>query len=202
MIPLFRKIKISTWVYVGLVYILYEIMYYYKVGINNRFFDTTFYYIIPYGLLTFLGVSYKILSNKKKMAIIIISGVTFFSLLMYLWYQNGAIQNVQIAKYPPRIYYLSYGVFVSFLSLGLCKAFPLKIFSNKVLQFISRQSMWIYLWHILMLEVYSVLRLPEIWYIKFAIIYLVSITMTFVINKLLDIIDRNKKIHFFEYLRS
>ena len=65
LIPAFAKLKLSSkgFIIVCATYILYEIAYYYKLGLNGSgfikdFIDTTFYYIIPYGVLTYLGYNY------------------------------------------------------------------------------------------------------------------------------------------------
>ncbi len=203
LIPLFNKIKTLPWSWgcVAVLYLLYEIMYYFEIGINNKFVDTTFYYIIPYGALAYLGFCYPLFNRNKKIAVMIIAGITFIALGIYYCIQNGSIQNVQIAKYPPRLYYLGYGITVSFLLLAICGRKPLKLFENKIIIFISRHSMWIYLWHILMLEVYAILKLPEIWYIKLLTVYIASILMVVFVNSLLNVIEKRKSFPLFKYLR-
>lgn len=153
LIPLFSKLKLSAkgFILVIVVYLTYEVSYYLGFGVTNKFLDTTVFYIIPYGLLTYLGYNYNKMSSKMRLAIMIISGIVFSAFGSYYWINSGTPQLVQIAKYPPRLYYLSYGIMWSFLLLILCEKNNFKIYSNPLIKYISMHSMWIYLWHILAL---------------------------------------------------
>ena len=177
--PIFARLKLSRkgFIIVCATYILYEIAYFYKLGLNGSgfikdFIDTTFYYIIPYGVLTYLGYNYFKMKNRTKLIIALVSFIVFISLAVYYQSALGSFQLVQIAKYPPRIYYLGYGIGCSFALLILCKKKHLKLYENRVIRFISSHSMWIYLWHILILDIYGRLKMPEIWFIKLIIVYL------------------------------
>lgn len=170
LIPVFAKLKLSSkgFIIVCAAYILYEIAYYYKLGLSGSsfikdFIDTTFYYIIPYGVLTYLEYNYFKMKNRTKLIIALVSYIVFISLAVYYRSALGSFQLVQIAKYPPRLYYLSYGVGCSFALLILCEKKNLKIYGNMVIRFIASHSMWIYLWHILVLDIYGRLKLPVVY---------------------------------------
>ena len=209
LIPAFAKIKPSVKVLISIsaTYILYEIAYFYKLGLNGSgfikdFIDTTFYYIIPYGVLTYLGYNFFKMKNRTKLKIVLVSFIVFISLAVYYWSALGSFQSVQIAKYPPRIYYLSYGIGCSFALLILCEKKKLEIYDNKVIRFISAHSLWIYLWHIFVLDIYGTLKLPEIWFIKLIIVYMLSMLITFIVNKGLDFAEKCYHISFAKYLRG
>ena len=204
LIPLFRRMgykKRSSIIILGF-YILYEILYYYNIGTANKIRDTTFYYIIPYGLLTYLGFNIERISNKKKKIYILINFIVFSLFVYYYYIKTGTFQSVQIAKYPPRLYYLSYGIFSSLLILYICQRHNLNIFNNKIIIFISKHSLWIYLWHIFVLDIYKYTSLPEIWYVKLLFVYTTAIIITFIINKLLDLMEKNHKLYILKYLRG
>ena len=186
LVPLFDKIKLSKKGMVGiiLVYLLYEIAYYYKIGVDNKLIDTTFYYLIPYGTLSYFGYNYRRFNNNTKKIIIICAAILFFSLFSFYWIYAGQIQLVSISKYPPRIYYLSYGLMCSYGLLMLCENHSLNKYSNKFIVFVSNNSMWIYLWHILILDVYSYLGLPKVWEIEFVLVYTASIIATYIMKKI------------------
>ena len=187
-----------------MAYIIYEIAYYLHIGTTNKFIITTFYYILPYGgLLTFLGFNYNRM-DKRKYIVLGISIVVFFISGLYYLQHYGALQNVQLAKYPPRCYYLSYGIAVSFALLIICEKVEFAFYKNPIIKFIAAHSMWIYLWHIAVLVVYKTLRLPKAWVIKFLIVYSVSTVIVYIINSLLDLIEekKGKKINFFNFLRG
>ena len=203
MIPLYSRIGFSfrTSLCLVLAYLFYEIAYYYHLGTDNRFVDTTFYYIIPYGgVLTYLGYNY---SRIKRKGIIVAAAFSAFAVLgIFYWVKFGAPQNVQITKYPPRCYYLSYGIAVSFLLLMICEKHDCKIYHNPIVVFISGHSMWIYLWHVLLLTVYNYTGLPQQWYIRLAVVYLCSMLTVYLVNRLLDLTERRVKLFFFDYFRG
>ena len=203
LIPLYSKIGFSykTSLSLFLIYLIYEIAFFYKIGTENRFFDTTFYYIVPYGgVLTYLGYNYRQIKNKNL--VVASSLFIFFVVGGYYWHKFGSPQLVQISKYPPRSYYLSYGIAISFIFLIICDRNNLKIYQNPLFIFISKHSMWVYLWHILFLSVYDYLKLPEIWYVKFLLVYSCSIAMVFSVNKVLDLMEERYHFSCFKYLRG
>lgn len=204
LIPLLNRMKLSTkgLIFTIVIYGLYEIAYYLKIGTDNRVLNTTIYYIVPYGVLTYLGYNYYQMKKRTRNLIVITSSLIFAVLLFYYWIINEAPQLVKIAKYPPRLYYLSYGIACSFGMLLLCEKYHFKILDNSLIRYISMHSMWIYLWHILVLSVYRIFRLPEVWYIKLFIVYGIAILIVFVVNKCLDLTERRIQIGFFKYLRG
>lgn len=184
LVPLFYKIKpgIVSSIVIALIYIIYEVAYYNRLGTDNRVILTTIYYIIPYGVITYLGFNYTSFSKLTKRIIMIISFALFLGMGIYYRYIYGYFHTTQIAKYPPRIYFIGFGVGVSFLLLGLCERFSLKLYELKIVKFISKNSLWIFLWHILVLQLYAVLRLPEKWYVKYLIVFAAALLITFVVE--------------------
>ena len=203
LIPLFEKIKLS-WkgaIIVVVAYILYEILYHFGVGTQNKILDTTMYYIIPYSMLTYMGYNYSNMKESIKKAIAIISFLVFAILAVYYWKDSGQFVQVQVAKYPPRLYYLAYGIACSFFAIMFCEKHSLKIYEAKFIKYISMHSMWIYLWHILTLTIYDALKIPEIWYVKFMLVYMAAILMVVAVNMCLDLIEKRYK-YDFKYLRG
>lgn len=186
LIPFFSKIKLSAKgiIIIVVTYCLYELIYYFQIGIDNKFLDTTFFYIVPYGLITYLGYNFCQMSKRTKYAIAIAAFLIFTLFGMYYWVINGAPQSVQIVKYPPRLYYLGYGVAWSFFLLLFCEKYTFKIYDNPIIKFISVHSLGIYLWHILVLSMYNTLKLPELWYIKLIVVYMAALIIVFMTNEL------------------
>ncbi len=204
LLPIFSKAEMSKigLLCVAVMYVIYEVLYYFKVGINYEIIDTTFYYIIPYGTLTYLGCNYNHMTKKTKKCISITSLAIFVGMALYYWYKCGTPQLVQIAKYPPRLYYMSYGITASFILMLLCENVNLKLYSNKAILFISKHSMWIYLWHVLVLLIYSALGLPKVWYIKLIVVYSISIIIVLIMNKILDFIEKKRTFKILSYFRG
>jgi Acyltransferase family len=111
-------------------------------------------FIIPYGCLFGLGIA---LPRMKRKSILVVSGIFFIAFLLitgYSYYTQGVILLAQDFKYPPRFYYLSYGIFMSMLAFIIVDIFTKDhVFSQqnpviKFITFISASTLWIYLWHI------------------------------------------------------
>ena len=149
-VPLFTRWKLTKGgaIYILLIYAIYETAYFFQLGVTNKLIITTFYYFIPYGIvLTYLGCNYRKM-GKCKYLVLFTSLTIFLILSFYYWQVYGTPQNVQIVKYPPRCYYLSYGIAASYGLLIFCENSYSKIYNNFLVKYISNHSMWIYLWHI------------------------------------------------------
>ena len=204
LVPLFDRIEYSrkSLLAVGLVYVLYEIAFYYKIGTTSKLLMSTIYYIIPYGTIAFIGFYYEKMSQTTRRIIWGFSAVVFIICACFYWTVNGSFQLVNIVKFPPRLYYLSYGILWSFLLLFLCRTKNYKWFWNKVFRFVAAHSMWIYLWHILWLTVYDVLHLPSIWIIKLLVVYVGASLTVIIVNRILNLIERKWNQKIIKYLRG
>ena len=142
---------------------------------SNKLVDTTVFYILPYGALTYLGYRYNTMSDAAKKRIILLSSVILLAMALYYRCSTGQFQMLQTTKYPPRIYYLSYGVACSFFMMFFCERLSLKIYRHPLVMFISRHSMGIYLWHILALKVTArIPDLPGAWLLRLFAVYVCS----------------------------
>lgn len=205
LVPVIERIgfSIKAVVVIILFYLAYEILYHFQIGTNNMFVETTFYYIIPYGLLTYIGYNLDKIKRKKLIIFIVVNLIIFTATALYLHARTGDFQQVQAYKYPPRLYYLSYGIFFSLSLMTICKNKRYeKYFNNKIIQYISSHSMWIYLWHILTLSTYEKLHLPENWILKFIAVSISAILIVILVNKFLDKLEERKHIKLFDYLRG
>lgn len=183
LIPCIDKIQNkSTALYLIICsYILYEFACFKELN-TNKIIDSTIFYIIPYGILTYLGYCYTSMSSKKKLNIIIVTFISFIICGIFYWYVNGEPTTVQIAKYPPRLYYLSYGIACSCVLLYIFERFDFKIHKNCLIKFISTNSLWIYLWHIFVLKIIDLSNICNQWLAKFMITYFGSIFIVYIIN--------------------
>lgn len=204
LVPVYNRLSFAARnIYILFVcYIFYEICCYHHIGMQSKLIESTVYYIIPYGLLAYIGYNYTRIKRENKIFIILISGTIFFILFAYYWVSLGFPQKVSFAKYPPRIYYLSYGVFCSFILLMLSYKYPLKLFHHPLIKYISSHSMWIYLWHIFVLKAYDLLHLPSFWFIKFTIVLVFSILLVEIINKILDTIKSKHILSLLQFFRG
>ncbi|MEH1785831.1 MAG: acyltransferase [Nostoc sp.] len=163
----YLKNKKLFFIVLSIIYIFYEILFAISTKFNldsipllSILINKYLFYTIPYGCLFGLGVA---LPTMKQKSILIVGGLfltIFLGLTGYLYCVQGAIPLAQTFKYSPRLYYLSYGIFMSMFAFTLvdtlCKKYNLnsqKNLVNKSIIFISASTLWIYLWHILFLYI-------------------------------------------------
>ena len=179
------------------IYLLYEITYYF-IGDFDPFFKYIIYYFIPYGILcTYLGILFRDIDEKKLLIISIALIVIFLLTAIFFINYNGNFINSNEYKYPPRLYYLSYSIGMTGLLFYLVDK---KNFCNikeksstPLIQFISRHSMWIYLWHIpftfLCTKAFSNIS----WILKYIIMLLGAITLTYLQTLILKTLKVSNK---------
>ncbi len=204
LIPLFCRWKLSWqgFAAVAAAYALYELMYHLGIGKDCRLVDMTLFYLVPYGLLTWLGCNYRHMPKRLRLGVMAGSLMLFAGLAVYGRVTGGAWVSVQDMKYPPRLYFLAYGAGCSFALLAFCERVPLRLYRHPAIRYISEHSMWIYLWHILMLKIYEKLKLPEIWYLKLAAVVLAAVFTVMCVNCCLDAVEKRKKISCLRWLRG
>jgi fucose 4-O-acetylase-like acetyltransferase len=157
----FCKSEAKFLVLLALVYLGYEILVDFTQHHNLRYpllsslVNDYFFYLLSYGCLFGLGIVLPKLKEKTTLFISGISLILFLSCAVYYHHRLGHwISNVDF-KYPPKLYYVSYGVFASLLAFVIVDRLYTKYnLANKnsifikVIVFISSSTLWIYLWHI------------------------------------------------------
>ena len=100
---------------------------------------------LGWGIIAAIGIrSYKFSIKEQSLCCI------FFGALYFLFRHITNAAPTQDFKYPPRIYYIAYGLFVTYLLLLILNNnLVKKIFNNTLFNYIARNSLWIYLWHII-----------------------------------------------------
>lgn len=205
MIPFFCRFGQKRWIWTGVVaaYALYELAYHLGIGTGSKLLMSTFYNFVPYAIgLTYLGVSANQLSRQKHLWVAAGALAVFTGMAVYYRLTQGAFQSVQNAKYPARLYYLSYGVGCSFALLAFCETVRLRLYESRLVRFISSHSLWLYLWHILVLDVYSFLRFPENWVIKWLTVFAVSVLIVFLVNRGVDAIEKRRRLKWLLLLKG
>ena len=146
-----NRIKKNSTYFILLViaYVIYLILLltneHLSVNIIQKLFE---YYIVEgfgYSLIAALGIR---LYSYKKQYLPYLAGIFFIIFSILGFYHN--FMPTQAFKYPPTLYYLSYGIFVSlilfyFLSFEKIKGF----FTNKPIMFLSFKSLDLYFCHII-----------------------------------------------------
>lgn len=194
LIPLFDKLGLNVKSIVGvfIIYFLYEVLYFFNI-LSNPIVYSFFCFIIPYGVVGFLGFYYNKLNRKKRIELIAGCFTVFASLAITLYARTGTVVYVQMYKYPPRLYYVSFGLFMTLMLAELCRLFSETcICKNIIIRFVSRKSMQIYLWHIFSIELYEMWKLPQKWYLKYIVVYLFAIVLTVISDALIKFLKKKR----------
>lgn len=110
------------------------------------------YPAISYGAIFIIGFSYLNFKNKEKIFTFFIFFATVAAYCLYNYIVKGMIHGPQHYKYPPTLFYIAYAVV---MILPLYFIFDLILKKQKlpyILSFISSNTIWIYLWHIPVVE--------------------------------------------------
>lgn len=175
------KIK-NDWVFLavlflayGIYHILFEVIS--DTNINKKFLYEYFFSIIPYCLIAIIGI--RIVGRKDFLYKCCFVFATLSVVFMLIY--NGF--EPQKYKYPPQTLYLTYGTAIATV---LYIIIPNK--TNKVIQWTSKNSFSIYLWHIIALEAFYIftdfisIPLVKTFYFQYAFVLGFSITATLVWN--------------------
>jgi len=144
-------------------YLLYELLLFltlpYTANYWGEFLSLFVYYGIAFSLVFAVGIR---LPQLRKSQCFILAG---FCLLIYAilgitqFTKLGEIVLTQTYKYPPSAYYLSYALGMTILAYLVADKGVVIISKFKKLEFwilfIAQNSMWIYLWHIPIVEFFE-----------------------------------------------
>lgn len=115
---------------------------------NYNLFSQYVLTIFPYAVLYSYGLRLHTLSKKTILIIAFASGLVSAMIAIYLYQSTGAWVPTQEYKYPPQLYYLSYALFWINLIYLFAYSRLVKNIPSIIMQWLSENSLWIYLWHI------------------------------------------------------
>lgn len=196
----------TFYVYLGSAFILFE--YIIEQKYFTSFLSTIILTNIPYILIFSIG--YKLLKLPTKQ-IIVLGSIFLFAYITYAVYYY-TVNNEYILtskyKYPPQLYYTSYALAACILLwlirnqiVIFLKKLPIQF--TQLFCFIGTHSMWIYLWHILLVEYFrnqfsATIRYILVYSIATGIVYLQNLIVKDFICKRIrnDHLIKNIKIVF------
>ncbi|MDE6483967.1 MAG: acyltransferase [Duncaniella sp.] len=145
-------------------------------GIDNKIVryavDETVLYAFGYSSVAVFGLKIRNFSSRGLYAFLAITGC----LILVFISRQGWTFDPQEYKYPPQSLYLLYGVFGSGLMWSL-RPLLARYTKGKVFTYLSEQSMWLYLWHIIpVFALAPIMNKPDMWAGRYVIV-LVSAVM-------------------------
>jgi peptidoglycan/LPS O-acetylase OafA/YrhL len=156
--PLALRIKQSTlpnavyfWA-LGLGYIAYEISIPMLTSAlpesMHGLLNEVVFIVVPYALIFLYGLRLRELSDRQVLSVALVAfGLFLFIALRKLLFFGEFVQTQEF-KYPPRLYYLSYGFFGLSMVYLLGRKYAANIRHPQIITWLSGHSLWIYLWHI------------------------------------------------------
>lgn len=142
--------------------------------------DQILLYAVGYSVLLLLGLKIKDFSRRQ----LILQCLLWGGAIVGICWLNGGSFDPQSFKYPPRGLYLIFGIFAVNIIYAL-RPILVKITDCKFFLFLSRNSMWIYLWHIIPLYFMSPwLSTPNMWIARCLIVLGIAIALTMIQNKI------------------
>lgn len=133
--------------------------------------DETVLYAVGYTPLVILGAKIRQYTLRQNILVAVATvAVIAIFMTMHNWQEVP-----QDFKYPPQSLYILYGLLACSI-LWMAKPLLARVTSNRFFAYLSRQSMWIYLWHII--PVYAldyILGMPGSWGARYLGVVLTAI---------------------------
>ena len=190
-VPIIKKIGFGkhNLLFVFALLFVYEIVCAATDLSEIRILYITFFTIIPWGCVTYIGFYYDFMSKTQKQCLFMVSTILFCVSACYLRVSYGYFVPTNDFKYPARLYYLSYAFAVVLILMPNLQNARLR--ENRVISFVSKSSLWIYLWHILILYVVkSLIENDNLWLVQYVAIVVLSVVVTviqnLIVNKILS----------------
>lgn len=152
-------------------YLLYEVVVWQAAGLpaglTKDLLQQVVFYAVPYALVFALGLRIPDLSSKAVLALGLLFVATY---LAYLGYHQLALGNwlpTQKFKYPPTAYYLGFALMMAiglYLTASQWMQLCDRLRLTPLVLFVGSNSIWIYLWHILFLQVFKPVDDYRLWY--------------------------------------
>ena len=156
------------------------------------------YMIIPYGCIFFFGMRLYGMNTRNVLMASMISFLLFFTYACFLYKLNGHFIPTDQYKYPPTAYYILYAmsVAIGLYWLSLTKIY-MHIPGKNHVAFLGRSSLWIYLWHILILYLLAWSHVSINFILKYIVVLSaavgIAMAQMILLNKVLIAIDSKEK---------
>ena len=159
--------------------------------------------IIPYGVILLLGMYLNKLDTSKRIILLVCVAAVHVILVGYYVLRNGDYQLISQYKYPARTYYLSYGLSITIILMEVLQKIENKLPRIKLITFVSKHSLWIYLWQIMMLTIVNhVIKISDNWVLSWWVLMIGSILLTWIQNFIVDKIQQKFNWIFLQYFRG
>lgn len=132
-------------------------------------------YVFGYSAVFLLGLRMRRASVKSASVLLVIMAVGMVVYAFHMYGEHGTVMRLQATKYPPRLYFLLWGMLISGL-LWVTSKWWTPLLDNRLFTFIGQNTIWIYLWHIPFVNI--VVKGPfDAWHpaLKYVFVYVVAL---------------------------
>lgn len=145
-----------------------------SIPILGAIWDETIPFLTGYSICFLFGCYARNANpcDEKKILISLIIALTFFSGIWFI--VNGEICQLQKFKYPPQHIYILYGITISCLlwyARRISQSIP------RFILFIGNNTLWIYLWHIIVLIAIAKFFPSAHWGWQYLLTYFLSVIL-------------------------
>ena len=163
----------------GAVLAVNEVLIYaaglYVSGTTLKLLNYIVFYTVSYAMISGLGIAVQRMKEKEKTVVLSVSGIVFLVFGIVLGWPS-----LQDYKYPPQLFYISYGMIIS-MAVDLLVALRKGAWKEerRWLLWLSRHSMDIYIAHIFVIYLIQALNLSVSvpWIAQFALYFGFSIVL-------------------------
>ena len=180
--------------------ITFEIMCCYTQWTENRLMYYTLFTIIPYGIFLVYVINFNRHTIKYNTKFAIIIGIIHVVYSVILYEKYSVYVPIGDYKYPARFYYFSYAIpIITFLYLTI-KGSRLNEMHAPLIVFISRNSLWIYLWHIYILAIQKYVLRIDHWILNYILLVITSVGITYIQSLFVQFLMKKHNLKIFKYL--
>lgn len=155
--------------------LLLSIFPYEKHGkLLSHVFDDVLFPAISYGAVFILGYNYFLFNTKQKIFVFSLFLLVFCLYLMLNYLMFGVVNGPQSYKYPPTLYYIAYSIVVMLVLYHAVNLFMLRRNVWPIILIISSNTIWIYLWHIPVVEYFYRYNNETNFFLKYLVVFFVS----------------------------
>lgn len=163
--------------------------------------------IIPtlsYGAAFIIGYKWLSLQNRDRIIVFLISAFVCLVFLMAGFITTGTLSYPQDFKYPPSLYFIAYSFAVSIPIYFIISKVQIKGgWSSSILLFISSNTIWIYLWHIPIVEYFNRNDSEVNFVLKYAVAFFIpALIVSVQVYLVKKAIIRNEKMKFLNVFRG
>lgn len=155
-----------------------------NLSVNNNevlnFLLDVYFSAIVYGSVFMLGYRYLNLSISERKFIFLLYFSVFIVCVVAYYIIYGKVLGPQFFKYPPSLFYIAYALTLIFIVAWVLD----RVVSVKelpyLLKFISSNTIWIYLWHIPVVEYFNGYDISYSFVFKYIIALMIPVFIVFV----------------------